>query len=458
MLTAALGILVGFLVVLAITALTGYFVAQEFAYMAVDRSRLKARAEAGDAASARALTVTRRTSFMLSGAQLGITVTGLLVGYVAEPLIGQGLQVLLGGAGIPTAVAVAFGGLVAIAVSTVVQMVFGELFPKNLAIARPEPLARWLALSTTLYLKLFGWLIWLFDQSSNLLLRLLRIEPVHDVEHSATPRDLEHIVAASRDAGDIPRELSALLARILDFPTSNAEHAMIPRSRVDVLTADATVSEVLERMASGHTRYPVTGKIGTTADEVVGVIHLHDLLGSVTPTDTAASRCRPAVVVPETLPLPNVVKTLADADEEMAIVIDEYGGFAGIVTIEDLAEEVVGEIDDEHDAEHGADVVADGEGWLLSGDLPLDEAERTLDQTLPPGDYETVAGMLIAHAVGLPDVGDTVEIELPSDVADLVGDGPAPTRRLIAQIRSIERRVPASVFVTVEVEEGSDDE
>ncbi|NVN51559.1 hemolysin family protein [Mycolicibacterium hippocampi] len=455
MLTAALGILVGFVVVLAITALTGYFVAQEFAYMAVDRSRLKALAEAGDAPAARALTVTRRTSFMLSGAQLGITVTGLLVGYVAEPLIGQGLQVLLGGAGIPTAVAVAFGGVAAIVVSTIVQMLFGELFPKNLAIARPEPLARWLAFSTTLYLKLFGWLIWLFDQSSNLLLRVLRIEPVHDVEHSATPRDLEHIVAASREAGDIPQELSALLDRILDFPTSNAEHAMIPRSRVDVLTADATVADVLDRMAVGHTRYPVTGP---DHDEIVGVIHLHDLLGSVPSTDTAATRCRPAVVVPETLPLPNVVKTLADADEEMAIVIDEYGGFAGIVTIEDLAEEVVGEIDDEHDAEHEDDVVPDGAGWLLAGDLPLDEAERTLDLTLPPGDYETVAGMIIAHGVGLPEVGDTVEIELPSDVADLVADEPAPTRRLIVQVRSVERRVPASVFVTVEVEEGSDDE
>ncbi|MGE2731664.1 hemolysin family protein [Mycolicibacterium vaccae] len=446
MLTAVLGIFVGFLVVLAITALTGYFVAQEFAYMAVDRSRLKARAEAGDSASARALTVTRRTSFMLSGAQLGITVTGLLVGYVAEPLIGRGLETLLGGSGIPTAVAVGIGGVFAIVVSTVIQMLFGELFPKNLAIARPEPLARWLALSTTIYLKLFGWLIWLFDQSSNLLLRLLRIEPVHDVEHSATPRDLEHIVAASRDAGEIPRELSALLDRILDFPTSTAEHAMVPRSRVDVVADTDTVADVLARMASGHTRYPVTG---VERDDVVGVIHLHDLLGPVRGEDAAAAHCRPAVIVPETLPLPNVVHELAAARDEMAIVIDEYGGFAGVVTVEDLAEELVGEIDDEHDAAHDADVIAEDGGWLLAGDLPLDEAERTLELTLPPGDYETVAGMVIAHAVGLPDVGDTVEIDLPSETADLLIDGPLPTRRLTAQVRSIERHVPAAVFVTV---------
>lgn len=450
MLTAVLGILAGILVVLLITALTGYFVAQEFAYMAVDRSRLKARAEAGDAAAERALSVTRRTSFMLSGAQLGITVTGLLVGYVAEPLIGQSLEVILGGGGIPTAVAIGIGGVVAIGFSTIVQMLFGELFPKNLAIARPEPLARWLARSTTVYLKLFGWLIWLFDQSSNLLLRALRIEPVHDVEHSATPRDLEHIVAASREAGEIPRELSALLDRILDFPTSTAEHAMIPRSRVDAIPADESVAAVLARMAGGHTRYPVTG---SDADDVVGVIHLHDLLGDHRTADRAGDRCRPAVIVPETLPLPNVVRELERGDDEMAIVIDEYGGFAGIVTIEDLAEELVGEIDDEHDDDTAADVVPDGDGWLLAGDLPLDEAERTLDLTLPPGDYETVAGMVIAHAVGLPEVGDEVVIDLPGDPADLIHEGTPPTRRLVVEVRSIERRVPATVFVTERIEE-----
>lgn len=311
MVTAAAGVLVGLVVVVLITAVTGYFVAQEFAYMAVNRSRLKAVAESGDAAAARALAITRRTSFMLSGAQLGITVTGLLVGYVAEPLIGRSLGVLLGGTGVPIAVAVTFGAVAAIAVSTLVQMLLGELFPKNLAIARPEPVARALAMSTTIYLRLFGWLIWLFDQSSNLLLRALRIEPVHDVEHSATPRDLEHIVAASRDAGEIPHELSALLDRILDFPTRTAEHAMIPRSRVDVVPAQEPVEAVLTRMATGHTRYPVVG----ADDDPGGVIHLRDLLDPDARFGTAETRCRPAVFAPTTLPLPNVVRQLDTAHD-----------------------------------------------------------------------------------------------------------------------------------------------
>lgn len=450
----ALSILLGVVVVLLITALTGYFVAQEFAYMAVDRSRLAAAAEAGDARAARALGVTRRTSFMLSGAQLGITVTGLLVGYVAEPLIGRGLGELLGGVGIPTAVGVAVGTVLAIGFSTLVQMLFGELFPKNLAIARPEPVARWLARSTTLYLKLFGWLIWLFDQSSNVLLRALRIEPVHDVEHSATPRDLEHIVAASRDAGDLPPELSTLLDRILDFPTSTAEHAMIPRARVDTVRVDDSVAEVLRRMGTGHTRYPV---IGETTDDLRGVIDLHDLLGGQ-PTGSVATRLRPAVMVPGSLPLPEVVAQLDAAGDEMALVVDEYGGFAGIVTIEDIAEELVGEIADEHDPATEAEIVTEAGGWVVPGDLRIDEAERLLDLHLPTGDYDTVAGLVIDAFAGLPPVGAVVEIAALPEGADYASVHPPAGRTVVAEVRAVDRHVPATVALTVRREEPTADE
>lgn len=448
MLTAALGVVLGIAVVLLITALTGYFVAQEFAFMAVDRSRLKAGAESGDAAAQRALAVTRRTSFMLSGAQLGITVTGLLVGYVAEPLIGEGISTLLGGVSVPAGVGLAVGATAAIVFSTLVQMLFGELFPKNLAIARPEPVARALALSTTWYLRLFGWLIWLFDQSSNLLLRALRIEPVHDVEHSATARDLEHIVAASRDAGELPADLSALLDRTLDFPTRTAEHAMIPRSRVDVVEATESADAVLATMASGHTRYPV---VGDDVDDLLGVIHLLDLLDPDVTGGTAGTRCRPALVVPTSMPLPSVLRALRAADDELALVVDEYGGFAGVLTVEDMAEELVGEIDDEHDAEHDADVVAESDGWLVAGDTPLDELHRLLDRPLPDGDFETVAGLAIAAHGELPAVGDRIAIPLSPEAEDLVADEPPPDDELVIEIRSIEKRVPATVFVAVRV-------
>jgi CBS domain containing-hemolysin-like protein len=440
-----LSLVAGVLVVAAITALTGYFVAQEFAYMAVDRAALGARAAAGEATAERALTITRRTSFMLSGAQLGITVTGLLVGYVAEPLIGESLGTVLGGVGVPTAVGLGVGAVLALLFSTVVQMLFGELFPKNLAIARPEPVARRLARSTGLYLKLFGWLIRVFDQASNLLLRALRMEPVHDVEHAATARDLEHIVEDARESGDLPVELSMLLDRILDFPRRDAEHAMIPRARVDTVEDADTLGSVRERMASGHSRYPV---LADGTQDVVGVVHLADLLTTPEP-DTApvAVIARPPLVVSTLSGLPDVLRGLTGSGNQLACVIDEYGGFAGVITLEDLAEELVGEITDEHDDGATADPapVGDDGVWEMPGDVHVDEAERALGTDLPRGNYETVAGLVIAAHGGLPEVGTTLQVELPPDPADLVHDDEPAPRFLRIDVLAVDRHVPSRV-------------
>ncbi|MHA6781306.1 hemolysin family protein [Pseudonocardia saturnea] len=433
MITTVLSLLLGIAVVLAITALTGYFVAQEFGYMAVDRSRLKARASAGDAGAKRALGITDRTSFMLSGAQLGITVTGLLVGYVAEPLIGESIGTLLGGVGVPTGVGIAVGTGLALLFATVVQMVFGELFPKNLAIARPEPVARALALSTGIYLRLFGWLIRIFDAASNLLLRALRIEPVHDVEHSATPRDLEAIVDESRDSGDIDEELSMLLDRVLDFTDRTARAAMIPRPRVASIQADQSVAHLVTIMASGHSRLPV---LGDGADDVVGVICLRDVLaleGRDLTTVRVADAARPAVMVPASLPLPAVLERLREADDEFACVVDEYGGLAGVVTMEDIAEELIGEITDEHDPA-GRDGIRVGDGeWTVPGTYNIDEVERLLDTDLPDGEFHTIGGLVIDRLQKLPEVGDAVELEADGD------------RRLSVTVCTVERRVPATV-------------
>jgi CBS domain containing-hemolysin-like protein len=440
--TSLLTILLGMVVVFLLTVLTGYFVAQEFGYLAVDRSRLKAKAAAGDAGAVRALDITRRTSFMLSGAQLGITVTGLLVGYVAEPLIGVGLGTLLGGVGIPQSVGVAIGTVLALLFSTVVQMVFGELFPKNLAIARPEPVARRLAWSTNLYLSAFGWLIRLFDHASNLLLKAIRIQPVHDVEHAATPRDLEHIVAASRDSGDLPAELSTLLDRTLDLPERTAEHAMIPRPRVTTIAADAPISEAVKLMATAHSRLPM---LGEGVDDVLGVICLRDVLALDSENLKVREAARPAVMVPASLPLPNVLAQLRAARQEFACVVDEYGGLAGVITLEDIAEELVGEITDEHDPE-GEDQPAEAPGgWTLPGTTHIDEVERLIGHDLPDGDYETIAGLVITQLQRLPQPGDVAVVDLPRPP----GAEDEPHRRINLTVLSVDRRVPQSVSLEV---------
>nr|WP_205707678.1 hemolysin family protein [Kineococcus vitellinus] len=446
--------MLGVLVVLLITAVTAYFVAQEFAYMSVDRSGLNARADAGDAGARRALSVTRRTSFMLSGAQLGITVTGLLVGYVAEPLIGESLGALLGGVGIPAAVSVGVGAVAALLFSTLVQMLFGELFPKNLAIAKPEPVATWLARSTLVYLKVFGWLIWFFDQASNLLLRSLRIEPVHDVEHAATARDLEHIVEESRESGNLPAELAVVLDRILDFPHRDVEHAMVPRSRVDTVPDTADLGLVRALMAIGHSRYPV---LAADTGDVVGVVHLADLLVTAEPDGAPVTAiARPPLVVSTLTALPDVLRQLTETRNQLACVVDEYGGFAGVVTLEDLAEELVGEITDEHDESAGYVPVEDDGVWEMAGEVHVDEVERALGVDLPRGDYETIAGLVIASHGGLPQPGTVLEVDLPADPADVDRDSGAAPARLRVAVLAVERHVPARV--RLELPETTDQE
>src|SRR5699024_7307688 len=328
--------------------------------------------------------------------------------------------------------------------------IFGELVPKNLAIARPEPVSRWLARSTTIYLAVFGWLIGLFDKASQVLLRAVGIEPVQDKEHSATARDLEHIVAESGETGELSPELSRLLDRMLDFPGQPAEHAMIPRSRTDVVRAEDSVDEVLSKMATGHTRYPV---VGEDSDDVIGVVDLHDLLvlcgddtdGSLTQVSTVM---RAPIRVPTSLPLPEVAARLSAQNSEMAVVVDEYGGFAGVVTMEDMAEEIVGEIADEHDPHLAAGTpVKVGLGWLLSGETHLDEVERILDITLPEADSETLGGLVIETSGDLPEVGDRVDVALPdTDVLEEF----SPERVLRTKVQRVERRVPAQLHVVVE--------
>ena len=452
MLLAAGTLILGIVVVLIIIAIGGFFVAQEFAYMSVDRARLAARAKQGDAASRHALVITKRTSFMLSGAQLGITVTGLLVGYVAEPMIGNALGTLLSGTGISMATSITAGTVLALVLATLVQMLFGELYPKNLAIAAPEPLARALARPTRIYLTLFGWLITIFDRLANALLRLLRIEPLEDIDSSASARDLEHIVEDSRTSGDLSDELSVTITRILDFPQRDVEHAMMPRARVDVVHEDTPVNELVALMASAHTRYPVVD----ANDSPLGVVELVDVLSSQHTAESAGSMMREPVIIPTTMRLPEAHLRMSERSAELACVVDEYGSFVGILTAEDLTEEIVGELTDEHDPEDLAWARPVGEGeWQLSGDVHLDEVERLIQFPLPQGDYETISGLVISMHGDLPDVGTRLRVPLPERPAEL-GDGFEGGRWLDIEVLELEHRVPGRVMVAVQGTEASD--
>ncbi len=441
-------IVLGLLLIVVLTAATGCFVAQEFGYVAVDRGKLRQLAENGDVAAQRALTVTGRLSFMLSGAQLGITVTALLVGYVAEPYLGDGLAELLGAAGVSEAVSVPLSVTLALVIATAVQMVFGELAPKNLAVVRAEPLARALARSTLLYLAVAGPVIRLFDTAATRLLRRVGIEPVEELPSGVTPEDLEQIIAESREEGQLDAKMSALLDRGLDFRQLTAAEAMVPRVDVFTVRADEPLSRLVELLDTGHSRFPVRGAEGV--DDVVGVVGIADLL-TVPPAERAttpvAAVAVPPLLVPTTLPLPAVLDRLRAGHRQLACVVDEYGGFAGVISLEDIAEELVGPIRDEDDPPERAPVrQADG-SWVVPARWRIDEVADTTGILLPEApEYDTLSGLVMRELGRVPEVGDRLEIRLPPNGEV---DSEKPIRLAHVEVLAVDRHVADSVRLRV---------
>ncbi|WP_169949222.1 hemolysin family protein [Microbispora sp. H11081] len=444
-----MSVALGLLAVLVLTLATGFFVAQEFAYVAADRGTLREQAAAGDSAARRALDITARLSFMLSGAQLGITVTTLLVGFIAEPAIADVLRDPLVAAGLPASavpgVAVALG----VAIATVVQMILGELAPKNLGIARPEEVAKFLSRPTAVYLAVAGPVIRMFDASAIKLVRLFGIEPVEELEHGATPEELSRIVTESAAAGELPPRLADTLERALEFGDRTAEDVMVPRPRVVSLRAEWPVAEFLDALrAHGHSRYPV---LGTDADDVVGVAGLPEYLRAGTPSDgLVGGITRAPLLVPATLPLPELLRRMTAAGETFACVIDEYGGLAGVVTLEDLAEELVGELVDENDPEPLGVKPQGDDVWDVPGTLRLDEVERATRVRLPESeDYETVAGLVLALLGRMAEPGDRVVTRLMPE-PHLFDDEGESAERAVLTVLTVRRRVPEWVRVSTE--------
>jgi CBS domain containing-hemolysin-like protein len=437
-------ILIGLLLILALTVATGYFVAQEFSYVAVDRNRLQALAEAGDSAAERALKVTSRLSFVLSGAQIGITVTALLAGYVAQPYLGAGLEDLLGTAGLPRSVSLSVSVILALLLATIIQMVFGELAPKNLAIARAEAIALRLSRSTLMYLTIAGPLIHVFDSASNRILRRVGIEPVEELPQGATAQDLDRIIATSFEQGLLDQDTTRLLDRGLDFRDRIAGEVMVPRVDVVTVHEDEPLNRVVELLDTGHSRFPVTA---ASVDEVVGVIAISDVV-EVEPADrhqvTVGSLASAPVLVPFTLPLPVVLEQLRTTHRQLAIVLDEFGGFAGIVTLEDIAEELVGEIHDEDDLPE-PDLLRNSDGsWTFPARWRIDQVEEALGTTLPDDeDYDTVSGLVMARLGRIPVVDDEVVVKL---LRRFDHDGrPVPPEWVKLTVETVVRRVPGLV-------------
>ncbi|MEV1239068.1 hemolysin family protein [Nonomuraea sp. NPDC049750] len=428
----------GLIALFLLTAATGYFVAQEFAFVAADRGLLREQAAAGDQAAEKALQVTSRLSFMLSGAQLGITVTALLVGFLAEPAIATIVRPWLTDTGMPDGLITGLSVAIGVFVATIVQMVLGELAPKNLGIARPEAVAKFLAGSTLVYLAVVGPVVRLFDSAATGLLRRIGIEPVEEVEHGATPEELSRIIAESTLAGELPPRLSELLERALEFGDRNAEEIMVPRPRVVVLRDAQPISDLVEVIREcGHSRYPVLGADG----DVVGVTGVRELITSGLEDGPIIGITRPAVLVPDSLPLPAVLNQMRSAKDDLVCVIDEYGDLAGVITVEDLAEELVGELIDENDPEPDGAVAQPDGIWEVPGRFRLDEVERATGVSLPESDdYDTLAGLVLARLGRMPEPGDTVTVPVIPETDPFAEDEQEHQAELT--VLSLNRRVP----------------
>ncbi|MGC0336892.1 hemolysin family protein [Streptomyces sp. SLBN-8D4] len=426
----------GLLAVFLLTAGTGYFVAQEFAYVSADRLALSRAAEAGDRKAARALSVLERLSFMLSGAQLGITVTGLVVGFIAEPSVSALLKPALTGLGVPEGAVGGISVVLAFVLATVVQMVLGELAPKNLAIAVPERLAKALAPSTLGYLKVVGPLVHVFDGAANRLLRRVGIEPVEELHHGATLEELGHLIGESHEQGQLPRDTAELLDHALEFSERTLDEVMVPRVDAVFVRKDATAAEAVDLIAEhGHSTYPVLGDHPDDIPGVLGVRELTRLQAHELTRVTAGALARAPLLLPDTLPLPEAVAQMRERDEEFAVVLDEHGGVAGIVTYEDIAEELVGDIADETDTVTEL-AVPDGDGWLVDAGRRLDEIADATGVELPEEeDYDTVAGLVVDRLGRFPAIGDRVTVEL-------LGGG-----RAVIDVRTLDRHVPERVRV-----------
>ncbi len=401
----------GLLGVVALITANGYFVAVEFAFVAAKRSKFVEGAAEGDRRSKRALDVQKRLSFMLSGAQLGITVTTLVLGFVAEPAIAGAIEPVLEAVGIPSSATFGIALTIALVSATMAQMVFGELAPKNLSIAKPEPIARALASSILLFLRVAGPIIRLFDGSANRLLRLIGVESVGELRAGVSTEELDLIVDSSAESGHLTVLQATLLERSIDFADLEASDAMVPWNRVDTIATAASAADLRDLMASTHSRFPVVDDEG----EVQGIVHAKDLLGvdrKAYGSTMVSSMCHDTLAVPEAAGLDVVLNELREHSTEMAIVIDEYGGPAGVVTLEDIVEELVGEIEDEYDPSAPTEHVEVEPGiWSVAATSRPDEIERVTGFELPDGEYDTVAGLVLDRLERMAEVGDFVVVD-----------------------------------------------
>lgn len=412
--TSLLLLAAAFVLILA----NGFFVAAEFGLVTVERPAAERAAAAGDRRAGSVVRSLRKLSFQLSGTQLGITITSLVVGMLAEPALADLLAGPFTAVGVPSATADGIAVVIGMVLASAVQMVVGELVPKNWAVSRPLQVARVVAGPQRVFSAAFRPVIEALNAAANRLVRALGVEPAEELASARTPTELVSLARHSARAGAIGQDTADLFVRTLSLGELTAENVMTPRVRVAALQDTATAQDVLNlTRATGLSRFPVYRE---RLDDIVGIANLKDALavpGRLRHRTLVGRITVAPLLVPETLPVQELLQQLRTR-QPIAVVVDEYGGTAGVVTLEDIVEELVGEVRDEHDTVDVPELapVASESGsgrptWEADGSCRVDLLTR-IGLDAPEGPYETVAG-LVADLLG--------RIPVPGDVTRLPG-------------------------------------
>lgn len=398
---------------LLLIAGTGFFVAVEFSLIALDQTSVQRAIDDGDAGAVPLLTCLKSLSTQLSSCQLGITMTTLLTGYVMEPSVGYFLKGPLSAVGLPGVMVDSVALILAMVVATLLSMLLGELVPKNMAIALAFPVGRALAGPQLVFTAIFKPAILVLNGFSNRVLNVFGLEAKEEISGARTPAELASLVRRSAAMGTLDAGTANFIARTLDFSTRTAADVMTPRIRVETIDADQPVSDVVDAARrTGYSRFPV---IGDSADDIRGLVHIKKAVA--VPWERRQNLEAGAIMtdvlrVPETIHLDALLAELREGNLQLAVVLDEYGGTAGIATLEDLVEEIVGEVADEHDKVRPGLLQSASGDWYFPGLLRPDELSEQIPGLSVPDEaaYETVGGYVMSKLGRIAAVGDAVPV------------------------------------------------
>ena len=396
-----------------LTVGTAFFVAAEFSLVALDRPTVQKAVDAGEKGARSVLTSHRQLSTQLSACQLGITLTTLILGFIASPSIGALLTGPLLSLGLSDAVASSTASVLAMVIATLFSMIVGEMVPKTLAISLPLATAKISAAPVRWFGISMKPMIALLNGVANRTLRALGIEPQEELSAARSPAELASLIRSSAEAGTLDVGTARLVTASLGFADQTAADVMTPRSRGTSIDRVATAAELVAlARRTGHSRFPV---VGSDWDDIDGIVHVKKAIavpygrrGDV----PVSALMVPPVLVPETLRLDPLLVQLREGGMQLAVVVDEYGGTSGIVTLEDLVEEIVGEVSDEHDrSQTTARALKDG-SWTVPGLWRPDEVRSRVGASVPEGAaYETIGGWVMAELGRVPMVGDEVVVD-----------------------------------------------